>query len=148
MILKEKILVIKLGALGDFIQALGPMKAIRNQHPEADITLLTTKPFVKFAEQSNYFNSIIIDERPKFYQIQKWNWLRNKFNKEKFTRVYDLQNNDRTGFYFNLFSPKPEWVGIAKGASHRNISPRTNGWVGLSRARSNPWFSWRYRHFY
>lgn len=125
---EEKILVIKLGALGDFIQALGPMKAIRDHHPDANITLLTTKPFVELAEKSNYFNSIIIDERPKFFQIQKWLDLKKKFNKEKFNRVYDLQNNDRTGFYFKLFSPKPEWVGVANGASHRNISPeRTAG---------------------
>jgi len=122
------ILVIKLGALGDFIQALGPMKAIRGHHLEARITLLTTHGFKNFAEQSGYFDQIIIDTRPKFYQILSWINLRKKLNLEKFTRVYDLQNNDRTQIYFNLFSPKPEWVGVAKGASHRNTSPeRTNG---------------------
>lgn len=124
----NNILVIKLGALGDFIQALGPMKAIRKHHPDAQITLLTTKPFKNLAEKSGYFDSIWLDERPKFYQINKWNSLRKKLNKDHFLRVYDLQNNDRTGFYFKLFSPKPEWVGVAKGASHRNISPeRTAG---------------------
>ena len=128
MVHKEKILVIKLGALGDFIQSLGPMKAIRQHHPEAHIALLTTKPFVGFAEKSKYFDDIIIDERPKFFQIKKWIDLKNKLNAEKFSRVYDLQNNDRTGFYFKLLSPKPEWVGVAKGASHRNTSPeRTAG---------------------
>jgi hypothetical protein len=40
-----RILVIKLSALGDFIQATGPMKAIRTHHPDARITLLTTAPF-------------------------------------------------------------------------------------------------------
>ena len=40
----ERILVIKLGALGDFIQAMGPFKAIRNQHPDARLVLLTTAP--------------------------------------------------------------------------------------------------------
>ena len=124
----QNILVIKLGALGDFIQALGPMKAIRAYHPSAQITLLTTKGFKDFAQRSGYFDQILIDSRPKFYQIFSWINLRKKLNTQKFSRVYDLQNNDRTQIYFNLFSPKPEWVGVAKGASHRNTSPeRTKG---------------------
>lgn len=120
---EENILVIKLGALGDFIQALGPMRAIRNHHPNARITLLTTKPFREFARKSGYFDDILLDIRPKFHQLKEWINLRKKFNQGNFTRVYDLQNNDRTGIYFKLFSPRPEWVGIAKGASHRNTSP-------------------------
>ena len=124
----KKILVIKLGAFGDFIQALGPMAAIRRHHPDAEITLLTTKAFAGLAHQSNYFDHVWLDKRPKWYQPQLWISLRQKLNSQTFDRVYDLQNNDRTGFYFRLFSPKPEWVGIAKGASHRNISPqRTAG---------------------
>jgi ADP-heptose:LPS heptosyltransferase len=124
----QKILVIKLGALGDFIQALGPMKAIRQHHKDAHITLLTTRPFQEFAEKSGYFDNILIDERPKFHQPLKWFSLRDTLNNGKFNRVYDLQNNDRTGFYFKLFSPKPDWVGVARGASHRNTSPeRTQG---------------------
>lgn len=125
---KENILVIKLGALGDFIQSLGPMKAIRHHHQNSKITLLTTKPFESLAEQSDYFDDIILDDRPKFFQILKWITLRKKLNAGNFARVYDLQNNDRTAIYFKLFSPKPEWVGIAKGASHQNTSSsRTAG---------------------
>lgn len=128
MVDKPKILVIKLGALGDFIQATGPMKAIRKHHSDAHITLLTTKPFKKFAESCGYFDDIWLDEKPKWYQPRSWYDLRNKLNKARFTRVYDLQNNDRTALYFKLFSPKPEWVGAAKGASHENNSPlRTAG---------------------
>ncbi|NQZ14088.1 MAG: glycosyltransferase family 9 protein [Alphaproteobacteria bacterium] len=125
---KEKILVIKLGALGDFIQALGPMASIRNHHPDAHITLLTTKPFEKLAQDCGYFDAVWLDERPKLYQIKTLVGFRKKLNSEKFSRVYDLQNNDRTGFYFKLLKPKPEWVGIARGASHRNKSKeRTKG---------------------
>lgn len=121
--MNKNILVIKLGAMGDFIQSLGPMKAIRTHHPDTHITLLTTKPFVSLAEKSNYFDHIEIDERPKFFQILKWVNLKRKLNTGNFTRVYDLQNNDRTNIYFKLFKPEPEWVGVAKGASHRNTSP-------------------------
>ena len=127
---KEKILVIKLGALGDFIQALGAMAAIRKHHANAEITLLTTEPFKEFAKASNYFDYIWIDKRPKFFNIKGWLDLRKRLNEAHFDRVYDLQNNDRTCLYFKLFKNKnkPEWVGIAKNASHRNLSlDRTAG---------------------
>jgi len=122
----QKILVIKLGALGDFIQALGPMAAIKKHHPNAHLTILTTRPFETFANECGYFNEIWIDDRPKFINLKNWINLRKKLNKQHFTRVYDLQNNDRTSFYFNLFknNKKPEWVGTAAGASHRNISAK------------------------
>lgn len=118
------ILVIKLSALGDFIQALGPMKAIRAHHPDANITLLTSKMFESFGRQCGYFDDVIIDERPKWHSINGWLRLRRTLIKGDYARVYDLQNNDRTCFYFKLFmgAKIPEWVGTARGASHRNSS--------------------------
>lgn len=122
------ILVIKLGALGDFVQALGPMAAIRKHHRADRITLLTTAPFESLARASGYFDDVILDKRPKWHDLAGWLSLRGMLNNGNFTRVYDLQNNDRTAFYLKLFSPKPEWVGAAPGASHRNASPlRTEG---------------------
>lgn len=126
----ENILVIKLGALGDFIQAMGPMAAIRKHHANAKITLLTTAPFEKFAKECGYFDEITLDKRPKWYDLKNWIALRSALTSGAYTRVYDLQNNDRSSFYLSLFprANKPEWVGIAKGASHRNTSPeRTAG---------------------
>ncbi len=122
---KESILVIKLGALGDFLQALGPMAAIRKHHKDAAITLLTTAPFQELAEKCGYFDQIWIDEKPGRFDIPRWLKLRKGLNERNFTRIYDLQNNDRTCFYFKLLKSKnkPEWVGVAKGASHRNTSP-------------------------
>ena len=122
------ILVIKLGALGDFIQSLGPMAAIRAHHSQDRITLLTTAPFESIARASGYFDGIWLDKRPKFFDIKGWLDLRRRLNTGKFFRIYDLQNNDRTSLYLKLFSPLPEWVGAAKGASHRNTAPeRTAG---------------------
>lgn len=125
----ENILVIKLGAFGDFIQALGPMAAIRRHHPDAEITLLTTEPFVTLARDSGYCNRVWVDTRPSWTDPRGWLRLARHLRSGNFSRVYDLQNNDRTSFYFRLFGRrKPEWVGTAAGASHRNISPdRTAG---------------------
>lgn len=125
---QKNILVIKLGALGDFFQALGPMAAIRQHHANDHITLLTTAPFAELASKSGYVDEVWLDARPKWNQWKKWLDLRSRLNGANFTRVYDLQNNDRTSLYFRLFKTKPEWSGIAKGASHQNASPeRTQG---------------------
>lgn len=120
--MSERILVIKLGALGDFIYALGAMRAIRQHHPEAHITLLTRKPYESLARQSRLFNDIILDPKPKLNPLS-WLSFRKMLNRLNIDRVYDLQNNDRSENYFRLFSPKPEWVGTAPGASHRNTDP-------------------------
>ncbi|MGH1404748.1 MAG: glycosyltransferase family 9 protein [Alphaproteobacteria bacterium] len=127
---QTRILVIKLSALGDFVQAMGPMAAIRKHHPNAHITLLTTQMFKKFGEKCGYFDDVLIDKRPKFPNISGWLSLRKTLTHGRFDRVYDLQNNDRTELYLKLFpkKKKPEWVGAAQGASHRNTSPeRTAG---------------------
>ncbi|MBI1302100.1 MAG: ADP-heptose--LPS heptosyltransferase [Alphaproteobacteria bacterium] len=125
-----KILVIKLSALGDFIQAMGPMAAIRRHHPNAHITLMTTASFKEFAQRCGYFDMVMIDQRPKFFNVLGLLSLRKQLLDGRYDRVYDLQNNDRTELYLKLFtgSKKPEWVGAAKGASHRNASQeRTQG---------------------
>jgi ADP-heptose:LPS heptosyltransferase len=120
----SKILVIKLGALGDFIQAAGPFAAIRRHHSDAEITLLTAPAFSDFAQASPWFDNIEIDTRPGALQIGKWLDLRGWLRSNNFSRVYDLQTSDRSGFYYKLFWPdsKPDWSGIAPGCSH----PHTN----------------------
>lgn len=122
---KPRVLVIKLGALGDFLQALGPFAAIRRHHPDAQITLLTTAPYVEMAERCGSFDRVWVDRRPKLLQLSAWLRLRKKLRSAGFTRVYDLQTSDRSGFYFRLFfpGPYPEWSGIAKGCSHPHANP-------------------------
>jgi ADP-heptose:LPS heptosyltransferase len=115
---QERILVIKLSALGDFIQALGPMKAIRDHHPEAHITLLTTKPYMPLGKACGYFDAIWKDERPKAWQVRRTLKLRQQLKSGNFDRVYDLQTSDRSSSYFKLMGSKVKWSGIARGCSH------------------------------
>ena len=61
----KRVLVIKLGAMGDFMQALGAMRVVRATHPSARITLLTTEPFEAFAKACPYFDIVEADGRPK-----------------------------------------------------------------------------------
>ena len=122
----DRILVIKLGALGDFVQALGPMAAIRKRHARAHIVLLTSQAYVDFAKASGLFNDVWVDtERPKAWQIGRVLRLRKKIHSGHFQRVYDLQTSDRSSFYFHILGPgkRPEWSGIAKGCSHPHANP-------------------------
>ncbi|MFT9380899.1 glycosyltransferase family 9 protein, partial [Gluconobacter sp.] len=60
----SRILVIKLGALGDFVQAFGAFASIRAAFPHDSITLLTTPPFVELAKAAPWFDDVTTDRRP------------------------------------------------------------------------------------
>jgi ADP-heptose:LPS heptosyltransferase len=116
----REILIIKLGALGDFIQALGPMPEIRRYHVNDRITLLTTPRYAELASETRLFDDILIDRRPKALDLAGWLTLRRALQRGRFDRVYDLQTSDRSGIYSWLFRPKrmPEWSGIVWRCSH------------------------------
>ncbi|THD81871.1 MAG: lipopolysaccharide heptosyltransferase family protein [Phenylobacterium sp.] len=117
----EKILVIKLSALGDFVLALAAMKKIREAHRKAHITLLTTPPFEHLAKSSPYFNLVFTDGRPETFG--QWTALRKRLRGANYDRVYDLQTSSHSNRLFHLLRPgPPAWSGIAMGATlpHRN----------------------------
>jgi ADP-heptose:LPS heptosyltransferase len=117
-----RILVIKLGALGDFVQAMGPAAAIRAHHGGAHVTLLTTAPYAELGRAAPYFDEVWIDERPGLFDpIGLWR-LRRRLRGGGFDRVYDLQTSDRSSFYHRLMG-RPAWSGIAAGASMHHANP-------------------------
>lgn len=120
-----RILVIKLGALGDFVQAMAPAAAIRAHHRAAEITLLTSAPFAGLGRAAPYFDRVWIDDRPALsHPLALWR-LRRRLREAGFERVYDLQTSDRSSLYFHILRPGrlPEWSGIARGASHPHANP-------------------------
>lgn len=120
----EHILVIKHGALGDIVLAVGAMQAIRRHHAEARVTLLTTAPYAEFLGASGLFDEIWTDERARWWNLGAGWRLRRQLRSRPFIRVYDLQTSKRSGLYLRLFAePKPQWSGIAPGASHPHDNP-------------------------
>ncbi len=118
----EHILVIKLGAFGDFVQAIGPMQAIARRHPLAHITLLTTEPFTPLAWASGLFDAVWSDGRDRAWGDQRA--LAKRLRAGEFERVYDLQTSDRSSALFRRMGPhRPEWSGVAKGCSHPHANP-------------------------
>jgi len=132
---RPRILVIKLGALGDIVQSLGPAAAIRRHHADAEITLLTSAPFAAFLGQSPYFDTVWVDERPGPLDFGGLWRLRRRLRGGDFRWVYDLQTSGRSSWYFHLMGPgrRREWSGIARGASHRHDTPGRNRMHTLAR---------------
>ena len=117
----KRILVIKLSALGDVVIAMAPMKRIREAHPDAEITVLTTAPYADFFAASPYVDRVDAGGRPKglFGSFG----LARRLSKANYDRVYDLQTSDRSSALFHLMRPKPQWSGIARGVSHPHRNP-------------------------
>ena len=125
---RRRILVIKLGALGDFVLAAGPFAAIRAAHPEDEIVLLTTAPFAELGRACGLFDDVWVDERPSRINLIGIQRLRRKLRGGRFTRVYDLQTSGRSSWYFRLMRGflRPQWSGIAFGCSHPHANPKRN----------------------
>jgi len=131
----RRILVIKLGALGDFVQALGPFAAIRARFPQARITLLTTRPFVGLARACPWFDEVWIDDKPRIWQVRRLLSLRRRLRGGGFDRVYDLQTSDRSSSYFRLIGGTVEWSGIARFCSHPHANPNRDRMHTIERQR-------------
>ncbi len=132
---RPRVLVIKLAALGDFVQAFGPFAAIRAHHPEAEITLLTTPPYADFARRSPWFDAVWSDGRPSWRDPAAWWRLARRLRTAGFARVYDLQTSRRSSRYRLLVGPRAEWSGIAPGASHPHANPGRDAMHTVERQR-------------
>lgn len=112
--------------------AIGHFQAIRKHHPDARLTLLTTKAYKHMAEKSGLFDEVWIDKRPQRFDIKGWKELREQIRHANFSRIYDLQNNDRTALYYKLLwdipfikkGKMPEWVGTVKGCDFYTVDMR------------------------
>ena len=120
----KRLLVIKLGALGDMVLATGAFQAIRAHHAGDHVVLLTTRAYGGFARASGYFDAVWIDRRPPLWRFWDWLALGRRLAGGGFERVYDLQHSTRSHMYFRLFgAARPEWSGVAPGCSHPHANP-------------------------
>lgn len=93
--MEENILVIKHGALGDFVLASGKMRLIREWHKSARITLITEGFLKQFAECMGLFDEIVVDSRG--YNLAEW-WrvVKKVMADRNWNVIYDLQSSNRT----------------------------------------------------
>ncbi len=119
------ILIIKLGALGNVVLSFNAFAAIRARHANARISLLTTAPYADWLRRAPWFDEVLVDTRPKWWNLLQLRRLRGILSRPGFRRVYDLQTSGRSSHYFRLFprGARPEWSGIAPGCSHPDRDP-------------------------
>lgn len=110
------VLVIKLGALGDFFMALPAMRALRAHHSDRPLHLLTIPGLAELAGASGLFDGIHEDPKGS-WPLGHWRIAR-FIRRLECRRIYDLQGNRRTEWYFRLLGPRPpEWAGPAPGCA-------------------------------
>lgn len=110
------VLIIKLGALGDFFMALPAMRGIRAHHADRPLYLLTIPGLSGLARDSGLFDAVLEDPKGPF-PLGHWRMAR-LIRDMKCHRVYDLQGSRRTAWYFRLMGGRaPEWAGPAPGCA-------------------------------
>ena len=117
----SRVLVIRHGALGDFVLSFPAIAAIRAHHPGAEITLLTTKLYVPLMAASPWFDRVETDQKPDWWNLPGLLHLRRQLS--GFDMVYDLQTSGRSTRYFTL-AGRPPWSGIAKGCAFPDAADR------------------------
>jgi ADP-heptose:LPS heptosyltransferase len=85
----EKILIIKLGALGDLVLVTPFIRHIQQAHENAEIWLLTTPPF---AELFSAWPKLKVKALLRSELLRMVAWVR----RQGFQRIYDFQCNDRS----------------------------------------------------
>ena len=125
---RQNILVVKLGAFGNIILSLAAFAAIRLHHASARISVLTAEPYADWLRTFPYFDAVIVDPRPQWWDLPGLRRLGQILANHNFSRVYDLQTSARSSRYFHLFPVKrrPEWSGIAYGCSLPDRDPQRN----------------------
>lgn len=130
-------LVVKLAALGDVVQAFGPFAAIRAHHgrPAARVTLLTTPPYAPLLRRAPWFDAVWDFGRPAWSDPRGLLRLARALRGARFDRVYDLQTSARSSRYRALVGRRAEWSGVARGASHPHANPRRDAMHTAERQR-------------
>lgn len=126
---RERILIIKLGSLGDVLIHSGMIRAIVERHPGAEITMMTGAPYVSLLKPSGWFADFFVDSRLRYSlsELKRicWDFLARR----EFDVIYDLQSSHRTlRVYYRLarfFARRP--IAWARRTSWTQFEIRRSG---------------------
>ncbi len=119
----DRVLVIQLGDIVQFVHALAAVQRIRETHLGARITLLTTEATRELAEKCPYFDTVEADGKPK--EAQAITKLIARIRAAKFDVIYDLEGSNRTNNYFQGMRPwPPNWSGPVAGCAYPYLDPQ------------------------
>jgi ADP-heptose:LPS heptosyltransferase len=92
----ERILIIKLGALGDVMMAEGVMRCIRQHFPQAHITLVTEPLYARFMEKAPHFDTVLPYKRVPRWHFGAQRTIKAQLKSGNFDLVIDLQNSSHS----------------------------------------------------
>lgn len=110
----HRILLIKLGAIGDVVLVTPSLKAIRKRFPESHITLLVGRDSFELIQNCPYVDDLIVydpsrkDRRGRLFRLAA------ELRRLGFELVIDLQNN-KTSQLLSYLSLAPKRVGFNRG---------------------------------
>ncbi len=127
----QRILVIRLGALGDLVLCAPAFQAIRAAYPRAIITLLTQPQWVDFTRTMPWFDHIMADARPEPWDIGSWFDLLRRVRESAPQCVFDLQGKRRQSILYTLLGGPfsgTDWSGAAWGCRFPRVWPPLPQW--------------------
>ena len=110
----DKILIIRLSAIGDIVHSLPTAYAIRQKYPNAQIDWLVEERFYSLVKLNPYIDNVVILPRQKWSELLKndflegvksiWKFIK-KMRKRKYDISLDLQGLFKSSFAGFLFKP-------------------------------------------
>jgi ADP-heptose:LPS heptosyltransferase len=108
---QSNILVIKTDGLSAFVAADPVFQAIRNQHPKAKISLLTTQGLQRIARACPYFDQVAA--MPSLKDRESRREFVQQVKTSKFEQVYDLSCDDEARRLRGALGPfGPKWFSV------------------------------------
>jgi lipopolysaccharide heptosyltransferase II len=115
----NRILIIKLGALGDVVLATPHMRAIVEAYPEAEVTLLTSPACASLVQGLPGLEVVAFERRGFAEMWRVLAWLRRR----RFAVVFDLQGSLRSRFMTRCSGARQR-IGSQPGFAY-NLAPMT-----------------------
>ena len=112
---EDRILVVKLSAIGDVVLTTPSLRAIRKKFPDSHITCLVGRDSFELIQHSPYLNDLLVyDPRRKDRKHLRFLRLGSELRRRGFDRVVDLQNN-KTSQLLSFLSLAPKRYGFDRG---------------------------------
>ena len=92
----KRILIIKLGALGDVMMAEGVMRCIRQHYPKAHITLMTEPLYARFMNKAPHFDEVLPYKRVPRWHFASLRAVKTRLKAGNYDLVIDLQNSSHS----------------------------------------------------
>jgi heptosyltransferase-1 len=94
-----RILIVRLGAMGDIIHALPGAASLKHSFPEARITWVVEPPWVPLLENNGFVDRIVIFQRD---QPRSWKRTRDELRRERYDLAVDFQGLAKSALIAHL----------------------------------------------